>query len=357
MKVPPVPIVKTVLATTRMLARLRRAFTPAPLALVELTSGGYIVSCAILAATRLGIPDALAGDGKTARELAEELQLAEEPLYRLLRALAHAGVLARRGEHFELTALSRLLVRDVPGSMRDILLLGAESWHHQLWGELPELVRTGRPAHERVLGMPLFAHLERDPAANDVFNRAMISYSAQIAAAVVAAYDLSRAKTIVDVGGGVGHLLAAALGRHPEPRGVLFDLEHVVREAPPLLGPLGERVELVAGSFFERIPEGGDRYVLMNVLHNWADDEARAILSRCREAMPASGRLAIVEMMIPEDRPYYAAIFDLEMLVLFRGGRERTRVEFSRLLEASGFRLDRAISTASPAMVIEAVPR
>jgi hypothetical protein len=240
--------------------------------------------------------------------------------------------------------------------MRDILLLGAETWHHQLWGELPELVRTGKPAHERVLGMPLFAHLERDAAANDVFNRAMVSYSAQTAAAVVAAYDLSRVRTIVDVGGGVGHLLVAALGRHSEPRGVLFDLEHVVREAPGVLGPVAERVDLVAGSFFDRVPEGGDRYVLMNVLHNWADADARAILAKCREAMPPASRLAIVEMMIPDNRPDYAAIFDLEMLVLFRGGRERTRAEFSTLLETAGFRLDRTLATASPAMVIEAVP-
>jgi hypothetical protein len=334
---------------------LRRAVTPAPLALVELTSGGYIVSCAILAATRLGVADALVDGPRSASELATTLGVVEEPLYRVLRALAHAGVLDRRGDKFALNALSRLLVSDAPNSMRDILLLGAEGWHHQLWGELEGIVRTGKPAHERVLGMPLFAHLERNADANAVFNRAMISFSAQTAAAVVASYDLSRARSIVDVGGGLGHLLAAALGRHAEPRGVLFDLPHVVREAPAVLAPLRDRIDVVGGDFFVEVPRGGDAYVLMNVLHNWADDEARTILARCREAMPSGSRLAIVEMVIPETRADYSAVFDLEMLVLFRGGRERTRAEFASLLDGAGLRLARTQATASPATVLEAV--
>jgi SAM-dependent methyltransferase len=310
------------------------------------------VSCAILTATRLGVPDALAGGNKTASELASELGLCEEPLYRVLRALAHAGVLARRGEQFALTPLSRLLVTDAPGSMRDILVLGAEPWHHQLWGELGAIVKTGEPAHDRVLGGPLFAHLERDPAANDVFNRAMVSFSAQTAQAVVAGYDLSRARRIVDVGGGVGHLLAAALAKHPEPRGVLFDLPHVVAAAPSL----GDRVEIAGGDFFDGVPAGGDVYLLMNVLHNWADTDAAKILASCRRAIAPGGRLAIVEMVIPENRADYSAIFDLEMLVLFRGGRERTRAELDALLRDAGFALERVIATASPACVIEAVP-
>ncbi|HEY1816409.1 MAG TPA: methyltransferase [Kofleriaceae bacterium] len=352
MKPPPVPIVKLVLGATRLAARLHRAVTPAQLALVELTSGAFIVSCAILTATRLGVPDALVAGAKTARELATELGLCEEPLYRMLRALAHAGVLAQRSGRFELTSISKLLARETAGSMRDILLLGAEPWHHRLWGELEAIVRTGEPAHDRVLGGPLFAHLERDAGANDVFNRAMVAYSAQTAAAVATAYDLSRAKRIVDVGGGIGHLLGAVLARHAEPRGVLFDLPHVVAGAPAF----GDRVEIAGGDFFADVPGGGDVYVLMNILHNWADADAARILASCRRAIAPTGKLAIVEMIVPEDRPDYSAIFDLEMLVLFRGGRERTRAELAALLADNGFALDRVIATASPASVIEAVP-
>lgn len=352
MKPPPLPIVKLVLGAGRLVARLRRAITPPPLALVELTSGAYIVSCAILTATRLGVPDALVAGPRSAAELAEELELAEEPLYRMLRALAHAGVLAQRGDRFELTALSRLLSTDAPGSMRDILLLGAEPWHHRLWGELEAIVRTGEPAHDRVLGRSLFEHLEHDRGANEVFNRAMVAYSGQIAAAVAAGYDLSSARQIVDVGGGIGHLLAAVLARDPRPRGVLFDLPHVVARAPQL----GDRVEVCGGDFFDSVPSGGDAYVLMNILHNWADRDAARILASCRRAIAPDGRLVVVEMIIPENRPDYSAIFDLEMLVLFRGGRERTRAELAAVLEAGGFALRRVVATASPASVIEAVP-
>jgi hypothetical protein len=135
----------------------------------------------------------------------------------------------------------------------------------------------------------------------------------------------------------------------------LFDLPHVVREAPTVLAPLADRVEVVGGDFFVEVPPGGDAYVLMNVLHNWADDEARTILVRCREAMPSGSRLAIVEMVIPEARADYSAVFDLEMLVLFRGGRERTRAEFATLLDDAGLRLARLQATASPATVLEAV--
>jgi O-methyltransferase/methyltransferase family protein len=353
-KLPPPAIVRAVLGASRAVGRLRRAITPAPVALVELTSGGFIVSCAILTATRLGVPDALTAGPRTASELATSLGVVEEPLYRLLRALVHAGVLARRGEAFELNALSRLLVADTPGSMRDILLLGAETWHHDLWGELGSIVQTGRPAHEAVLGMPLYQHLERDADANAVFNRAMTSYSAQMAAALVAAYDFTSAHTLVDVGGGVGHVLAAALGRHTALRGTLFDLPHVVAQATPVLAPVADRVDIVGGDFFAAVPRGGDAYVLMNILHNWPDAEARAILERCRDALEPGARLAIVEQVIPEDRPDFAAIFDLEMLVLFRGGRERTRAEFETLLAGAGLRLDRVVATASPVVVLEA---
>jgi hypothetical protein len=176
--------------------------------------------------------------------------------------------------------------------------------------------------------------------------------------AVAAAYDFSGFKTVVDVGGATGNMLAAVLSRHRGPRGVLFDLPHVVRDAPALLKAHGvaDRVAIESGSFFESVPSGGDAYILSHVIHDWSEAQCLTILGNCRRAMGAGGRLLIVEMVLPPgDTPHPGKLLDITMLTM-PGGEERTEAEYAALLAKAGFRLQRVVPTASAVSVVEAVP-
>jgi hypothetical protein len=175
---------------------------------------------------------------------------------------------------------------------------------------------------------------------------------------IVAAYDFSEIRSMVDVGGGEGALLTAILAANPDMRGIVFDLPHVLTGATGALQRAGvtDRCELMAGSFFETIPPGADAYILKSIIHDWDDAAALAILQRCRAAVPDSGRLLLVEHVLkPVNEPDPARFSDLNMLVML-GGQERDPDGFEGLCAAAGFRLTAIIPTASTHSVIEARP-
>jgi hypothetical protein len=168
---------------------------------------------------------------------------------------------------------------------------------------------------------------------------------------LLAAYDFGRSATVVDVGGGRGAFLRAVLDRNPGMHGVLFDQAHVVDGVD-----MGDRGEVVGGSFFDGVPEGADAYLLKAVLHDWEDDEALRILARCRAAIPDHGALLVVERDLgaPNENPD-AKLSALNMLVAL-GGRERTRDEFAQLFAAGGFELVGATPSAIGLTVFEGRP-
>ena len=162
----------------------------------------------------------------------------------------------------------------------------------------------------------------------------------------------------MDVGGGIGTLLATVLRAHPEMQGVLLEMPHVTAEARTRLAAagVGDRCTVVEGDFFEAVPPGGDAYVLSHVIHDWDEARCQAILANCRRAMGGRGRLLLVEAVLPPgDVPHPGKLLDLVMLTV-AGGRERSEAEYADLLAAAGFTLTRVVPTASQASVIEAVP-
>jgi hypothetical protein len=182
----------------------------------------------------------------------------------------------------------------------------------------------------------------------------MTSISELTTGAVVAGYDFSAHRTIVDVGGGQGELLAAILAAAPNSRGILYDLPRVVASAPRMLSDVADRVCLAEGSFFDSIPAGGDAYILKNVIHDWPDENALQILRNVRSVVGAGTTVLLIELVIPEhDRDFPGKWADLEML-LNLGSRERTAAEYRELLSQAGFRMTRVVRTASPLSVVEA---
>jgi SAM-dependent methyltransferase len=184
----------------------------------------------------------------------------------------------------------------------------------------------------------------------------MSERTAAFAPSVAGGYDFSQMRTVVDVGGGTGTLLAAILQANGHLRGVLFDQPAMVAEADEMLRAAGvaDRCEVVGGDFFYSIPKGADCYILANVLHDWDDTRAVRILETCRQALPEQGRVLIVERLIAND-PVDAVpvlLSDINMLV-FTGGQERTNAEYGRLLSAAGLSLGKIQPVAVPYGVVE----
>jgi SAM-dependent methyltransferase len=311
----------------------------------------------VYAAAKLGLADQLATEPKNAAELAGPMRMHAPSLHRLMRTLASLGILTERdAQRFALTPVGEALRTGAPGSARSTLIaFGGTFWHG--WEEILYSLETGNTGFDKAHGMPLFEYLRQHPAEASHFSEAMVGFHGDEPPAVARAYDFSRFKNVVDVGGATGNLLAAIMSSHAGPRGVLFDRPHVVLDAPALLKAHGveDRVAIEAGDFFETVPTGGDAYVLSHVIHDWNEDRCLTILGHCRKAIKPDGRLLIVEMVLPAgDTPHPGKVLDMVMLV-FPGGQERTEVEYASLLGKAGFRLSRVVPTASAVSVVEAV--
>jgi O-methyltransferase domain/Dimerisation domain len=318
-----------------------------PRAWLRTLIGGYRMSQAVYVATRLGIPDLLADGPREIDELACATGSHAPSLRRVLLALAGVGVLDKVGPgRFALTPVGEALRAGVPGSVRASVLFLLNESHWRPWGHLLHTVRTGETAFAHVHGANLFDYLATHPEEASLFNAGMLGNSPGHARLVAKSYDFSGMSRVVDVAGGRGRLLATILERNPQLRGTLFDLPPVIEEARQLVNDagVGDRCAFVGGDFFETVPEGGDAYIMRNIIHDWGDDQAVAILTTCRRAMGNGARLIVVERYFADD-PREAVLVlhaDLEILVNV-GGRERTTDEYASLLARSGLRLARTI--------------
>ncbi|HKX84247.1 MAG TPA: methyltransferase, partial [Pyrinomonadaceae bacterium] len=325
--------------------------------LVQMASA-YWVSKIIYAAAKLDLADRLAAGAMSAEELAAPTGTHAPSLHRLMRTLASLGVLTEVEEQrFELTPFGQALRKGAPGSAHASVLTLAGPTFVGAIEQIMHSLRTGNTGFDAAYGMPVFDYFAQHPDEASLFSETMIGIHGGETPAVAAAYDFSGLETIVDVGGATGNMLSAILSRHENPRGVLFDMPHVVGDAPAFLEMNGvaDRVTIESGSFFESVPAGGDAYILSHIIHDWNEDQCLTILGNCRKAMKPDSRLLIVEFVLPPgDTPHPGKILDIVMLVV-PGGMERTAAEYEKLLAKAGFRMTRVIPTESPVSIVKAV--
>jgi hypothetical protein len=356
-RLPPVRVARAAASVRTAIQGLTRRMVPPPVAVLELVSG-LIEANTVYAVARLGVADVLAGDARTAADVAAELGTHPDATYRLLRAAAGCGLLRQDGDWFTLTALGRSLRSDARDSMRAVVLMIGDPRYQSVWHRLPESVTSGEAQAEAVHGVSMWDLLDRDPDYAATFNEAMSRLTALDWPTVAAAYDFTPFRRIVDVGGGHGQLLASMLDVAPGAAGVLLEQESLLRDAEERLREAGvlARCRLEGGSFLDQVPRDGDLYVLRRVLHDFDDDQALAVLDTVRRDMPDHATLLLMESVVPPGGgPDFAKNLDLDML-LFVGGRERTEEEYAALLGRAGFALTRVVPTISPISLVEARP-
>src|SRR3954464_9114194 len=338
-RIPPLTLVRAIKAVRAGAQRANRVLAPGGVNVLELLTGAWTAQ-ALYVAVKLGIPDSLAKGPLSADEVARRANADPGAVYRLMRALASRGVLShRRDNTFKLTSIGKALRAGTPGSVRDFALFIGHPLRWEDWGNLLYSVQTGKPSVDKLRGMPFFEYVDTDADLAEAFNNAMTAGSEFAIYAVLAAYDFGAYRKIIDVGGGHGRLLSMILAKANAARGVLYDLPTVVDGAGPELAKAGisARCEVVGGSFFDSVPEGGDAYLMKAILHDWDDDDALKILGNIRSAIAPGGKLILLESVLPErSSSDIGLLIDLEMLVAV-GGKERTHAEWANLLSRAGF--------------------
>ena len=318
---------------------------------------GYQLSQALYVAAKLGVADVLESGPLTAEAVADAVDARAPGLRRVLRALVAGGVFTEledgRFANNDASAALRTHLRDV------VVNFGEEMYRS--FGELLHTVQTGKTGFDSVYGAPLFEYYATHPDVEASAAARMLARTLPAAAEFAASEVVRDARTVVDVGGGAGTLLAEVLRERSEIGGVLLERPGMLEHARGYLAEQGvaDRCELVEGDFFASVPAGGDVYVLKSVLHDWDDERCVAILQRCRAAMAPPARLAIIELLLPQHMTtggpmLHAALLDLIMLA-YAGGRERTEAEFTQLLDQAGLRLELTTPLSAGPHVLEAV--
>jgi len=319
-------------------------------ALVDMAMS-YSRSRILCAAARLGVADALVDGPRTIQDIA--LACAAEPaaLYRLMRALASVGIVTESAPGtFQLTPLGEPLRKDAPDSVWPGVVFWADLLADS-WSQLTECVRTGKTAAQIMERDGLTSRWAQDPAGfGAIFRAVMGTAPAEVYMPIVDTWDFGPARVVADLGGGGGILIAAILKEYPHLQGMLVDRQASVDSAAPRLAAEGvsARCQLLAADLLEAVPSGADVYLLKHVLHGYEDDQAVRILTHCRSVMAAASRLLVIEFVLPSTvsqagREIERVLMsDLNMLAV-TGGKERSEVEWQRLLERSGLTLRRVI--------------
>jgi hypothetical protein len=332
--------------------------SPPQLVLQQLIQGFQVTQC-IYVAARLGIADLLKDGPQSLEDLAQVTGTHAPSLYRVLRLLTAVDLLAEEETHFfSVTPLGGYLQTGVASSLRNTILAFGETDMWQVWGALLHSVETGEPAYQHVFGLTNWEYRAQHPEAGTLFQNFMTEWTTRIAPTVAAAYDFSATSTLVDVGGGHGQMLASILQAHPTLHGVLFDLPHVVRGAPPLFEVTGVsgRCEFMGGDAFTAVPANYETYLLSRVIHDWDDERALDLLTRCQQAMPPQGKVLLVERVILTGTTPELVVLEMDVhMLVSTGGKERTDVEYRTLLSAAGFELTKFVPVLPPYYIIEAV--
>lgn len=277
-----------------------------------------------------------------------------DALHRVLRRLAAKGVFAEPAPgRFELNDAARPLLDEAFLLGLDLDAFGGRMAN--AWSGLLSAVRTGVPAYSSIFGLPFWDDLEAHPDLAERFDALIgpAGHGQPDPEVLVNPADWQAIRTVVDVGGGTGSLLAEILRAHPHLRGTLVDLPRPVARSAEIFRAAGvaDRAATSAQSFFDPLPAGADLYTIKNVLGDWPDREATAILRRCGEAARPAGRVVIFNNAGPGEE----ADPELLMLVLV-GGRGRTIDELGGMARDAGMEVTAVGRQPSGRFLVECRP-
>jgi hypothetical protein len=208
----------------------------------------------------------------------------------VLRFATVIEVVAQSEDKYSLTETGTLLLKDVPGSLHmGIFLVGSEPWQRS-WQNLDHSLATGDIAFDQVMGDGFFEYLNQHPEYATPYHQWMNNSTKVASGAINEAYDFSNFSSVCDIGGGQGIMLKSILTANAHLKGILYDLENVVKDN--VLTDMPDRAQILGGNFFESVPEA-DVLIMKGVLQDWSDEKCQIILEHCKKVMNPSSRLLI----------------------------------------------------------------
>jgi hypothetical protein len=307
-------------------------------------------------AAQLRLPDILKDGPKSIDDLAQAAGAQPGPLSQVMRTLISLGVFSKTDNGMVAsTPLSDALRLDAPNSYRAYAILFGNEYINTMWSNLIHTIRTGESAFEKSHGVSFDKYLASNPDDLADFQEAMASQSQLEAITILNAYDFSIYRTIVDVGGGHGLLLASILDINEDQNGILFDCPAVVAGAREKFAKseFEGRCTFIGGDFLAEVPNGGDLYVLKRVLVSWDDESATKILANCRAVMADDAKLLVID---PDIQSKHAQLFDICMMAT-HGGRVRDERELNALFERTGLSITGITNTGLGVRLFEAMPK
>jgi C-methyltransferase len=355
--IPPVAMMNIINAIQRFFFKLSKRMVPAPVWMMNNIENFWIAK-GLYAALSLNIAEHINEGKNTLDLLANATQTKPDPLFRLMRMLcAHEIFKISKNGTYTLTSYSRVLLEG-DGSIKYFLKSHLGKLHSELFTEMDYTMRTGINASQKLFNEDIFSHVAHTPEEQELFIRGMSDGSELFAPVLLSSYSFSSFHHIIDIGGGHGSLLCNILTKNINPKATLFDSNHVIGRASANIDSYGlkERIGIVVGDFFQKVPEGGDLYILKNILHDWNDEACILILKNIQRAMPSGSKLLIIETIIRNDNNYsFGKMIDILMLLGTENGRERTLEEFRNIFNNSGFNISKVISTVAPFSLIECI--
>jgi acetylserotonin O-methyltransferase len=304
-------------------------------------------------AVSLGVFDRLERAPAGATVLAAELRVRSEPLERLLDTCVGLGLLRKSGTGYENEPLaSAYLCRDKETTLTGYILY-SNAVLFPMWAHLEDAVREGTPRWSQTFGTEgsIFDHFFRTEEAKQTFLKGMHGLGVLSSPKVVAAFDLSKFRKLVDLGGATGHLAIAACEQYPGLSAVIYDLPQVVGAASAEVGKsrASDRLEVQAGDFFHDELPNGDLFAMSRILHDWSEEKIRLLLRKIRQSLPQGGGLLLAEKLLNDEKsgPISAQLQSLNMLVCTEG-KERSLGEYRQLLEEAGFENVQGCTTGGP---------
>ena len=326
--------------------------TPDANRIVELMEA-FRRSKAMFAAVSLGVFDRLERASAGATALASELQVRDEPLERLLDTCVGLGLLRKSGMGYENEPIaSAYLCRDKETTLTGYILY-SNAVLFPMWAHLEDAIREASPRWSQTFGTEgsIFDHFFRTEEAKQTFLKGMHGLGVLSSPKVVAAFDLSRFRRLVDLGGATGHLAIAACERYPELWAVIYDLPQVVDAARVAVGTskAHKRIDVQPGDFFQDELPGADLFAMSRILHDWSEGKIKVLLRKIRQSLPSGGGLLLAEKLLNDEKsgPISAQLQSLNMLVCTEG-KERSLGEYRQLLEAAGFEDVQGRTTGGP---------
>lgn len=326
----------------------------------QLTSliGSFRLTQCIYVAAKLNIGETLVNGPLKVAKLAKINKVNADALCRVLRYLSKFGVFCEVGiEVFAATELSELLLANHKYSLKPMAILSGEEFYTAT-SDLLDSVVTNKPCFDNVFGQDFWHYLATHRETATHFNSAMEKGSHLLTKQILSCYDFSNVKTLVDVGGGKGHVVAAILSKYANINGVVFDLPHLEADYVSYIKrkKLISRCKFIGGDFFttNKLPRG-NLYILKTVIHDWDDDHALEVLKLCSSSMRKTDKLLIIDRIVESNlnTNQNTYMWDIQMLAI-HGGKERTTIEFNELLNRANLNLINKVNINAELYLLEA---